>query len=439
MSTSPVSLNIHHNILSTLNKALHRCSPCYTQQHPSDTCQTGNSGAAGVSDLYDIADAIGSMIIDDTEDLKANLVMELARARREKLLAEKSLADCSGPLSLELMASLSKFKSSLFEQKLNQGGYDEILKLAESQLSQADLKLESNGLEVTPAKVAWTPVKLEARVFSDEDKLKAVKYITSPEIWPTFKLIQTTTFTYVSLIFCVRLSQSAQIRNFWHNQAWPKYKAVREWQEHTGGGDGDEDDDGDEVEGESVEDDIALDGTKRKHTSKKKILKKVLDEFEASELFKTIDAIARNDSMVVCSHDINSSVSISNNETPLKKCVCKSILLEANDFSDTTGLLREMMGTMGEHHKRQEKVDETNLQVAKLNMEVTLKHEKREQEEYEQHQADIRAKREEAQRKAQQEEWQQASEFLNHPNPLIRARGERMAERLTAEETEKKA
>lgn len=35
--------------------------------------------------------------------------------------------------------------------------------------------------------------------------------------------------------------------------------------------------------------------------------------------------------------------------------------LEANDFSDTTGLLCDMMGAMGEHHKRQEKVDETNL------------------------------------------------------------------------------
>ena len=83
----------------------------------------------------------------------------------------------------------------------------------------------------------------------------------------------------------------AQIRNFWHNQAWPKYKAVWERQEHTGGGDGDEEDDGDEVEGESLEDDIALDGTKRKYTSKKKMSKKVLDEFEASEIFKTIDAV----------------------------------------------------------------------------------------------------------------------------------------------------
>lgn len=44
--------------------------------------------------------------------------MELARARREKLHAEKSLADCV-VRELELMASLSKFKSSLSEQKID--------------------------------------------------------------------------------------------------------------------------------------------------------------------------------------------------------------------------------------------------------------------------------------------------------------------------------
>ncbi|KAG1832780.1 hypothetical protein EV424DRAFT_1342283 [Suillus variegatus] len=35
----------------------------------------------GLSHLYDIADTIGSMNINDTEDLEANLVMELTRAR----------------------------------------------------------------------------------------------------------------------------------------------------------------------------------------------------------------------------------------------------------------------------------------------------------------------------------------------------------------------
>ncbi|KAG2132031.1 hypothetical protein DEU56DRAFT_757386 [Suillus clintonianus] len=264
-----------------------------------------------------------------------------------------------------------------------------------------------------------TPVKLEGatsgRAFSDEDKLKAVTYITSPEVWPTFKLTQTTTFTYIACVLLKGRVDHAQIRNFWHNQAWPKYKAVRERQEHTIGGDGDEDGEGDELDN----------GMKRKRTSKKKVSKKVLDEFEASEIFRAIDAV----------HDINSSESISDDETPPKKRMHKSASFEANDTSDTSTLLRDMMGTMGERHRRQAKVDETNLEVAKLNMEVTLKREKREQEEYEQRQADIRVTREEARRKAQQEEWQQASEFLNHPNPLIQARGQKMAERLTAEDT----
>ncbi|KAG1737278.1 hypothetical protein EDB19DRAFT_1909801 [Suillus lakei] len=103
MSTSPVSLDIHHKIPSTSNKAL---------------LDSGDHSATGLLDLYDITDAIGSMIIDDAEDLEANLVMELARARREKLFAEKSLADCV-VREHKLMASLSKFKSSLFEQKLD--------------------------------------------------------------------------------------------------------------------------------------------------------------------------------------------------------------------------------------------------------------------------------------------------------------------------------
>ncbi|KAG1753402.1 hypothetical protein EDB19DRAFT_1824125 [Suillus lakei] len=117
MSTSPVSLNIHHNIPSTSNKALCWCSPCCTQQRLPHTCRKVDSSTAGLSELYDIADAIGSMIINDAED-EANLVMELARARREKLHAEKSLADCV-VCELELMASLSKFKSSLSEQRID--------------------------------------------------------------------------------------------------------------------------------------------------------------------------------------------------------------------------------------------------------------------------------------------------------------------------------
>ncbi|KAG2112865.1 hypothetical protein DEU56DRAFT_762003 [Suillus clintonianus] len=244
---------------------------------------------------------------------------------------------------------------------------DEISKLAESQLGRAGLKLEPEGLGAAPVE---TPVKLEGatsgRAFSDEDKLKAVKYITSPEVWPTFKLTQTTTFTYIACVLLKGRVDHAQIRNFWHNQAWPKYKAVRERQEHTGGGDGDEDGEGDELDGECgniVEDDVALDGTKRKRTSKKKVSKKVLDEFEASEIFRAIDAV----------HDINSSESISDDETPPKKRMHKSASFEANDISDTSTLLRDMMGTMGERHRRQAKVDETNLEVAKLNMEVTLK------------------------------------------------------------------
>ncbi|KAG1811729.1 uncharacterized protein BJ212DRAFT_1483462 [Suillus subaureus] len=228
---------------------------------------------------------------------------------------------------------------------------DEISKLTKSQLCQAGLKLEPEGLGAAPVE---TPMKLEGatsgQAFSDEDKLKAMKYITSPEVWPTFKLAQ------------------------------PSLAKVQ------GYGEGDE---LDSECGNIVEDDVALDGMKQKCTSKKKVSKKVLDDFEASKIFRAIDTVACNDPTVIHSHNINSSESISDDETPPKKQMHKSASFEANDISDTSMLLHDMMGTMSKHHRWQAKVNETNLEVAKLNMEVTLKCEKCEQEEYEQCQADI--------------------------------------------------
>jgi hypothetical protein len=56
--------------------------------------------------------------IDDADELEANLVMELAKARRDIFIVEKSLTDCMVH-KCELMTSLLKFKSNIFTQKLN--------------------------------------------------------------------------------------------------------------------------------------------------------------------------------------------------------------------------------------------------------------------------------------------------------------------------------
>ncbi|KAG1796050.1 uncharacterized protein HD556DRAFT_1441885 [Suillus plorans] len=62
------------------------------------------SGA--ISDLYEVVDAIGSMTIYDIDDLEANLIMDLTRAKRDVFNAEKKLADCL-LREHEVMASLS--------------------------------------------------------------------------------------------------------------------------------------------------------------------------------------------------------------------------------------------------------------------------------------------------------------------------------------------
>ena len=86
---------------------------------------------------------------------------------------------------------------------------------------------------------------------------------------------------------------ATQVRNYWFNQAWEKYKAVRERQEHTGGGDGDADRslDLDADDSDADGDDLAVDGSKPKRTKKVQFSPQVLDNFENSRIFELIDAV----------------------------------------------------------------------------------------------------------------------------------------------------
>ncbi|KAG1878546.1 hypothetical protein C8R48DRAFT_668617 [Suillus tomentosus] len=87
----------------------HQClrAPVKTGNHDHD-----------LSELYNVTDTISSMTIEDTDDLEANLLMELARARREIFRAEKSLADCM-VREHEVLAHSLKFESSISKRKLD--------------------------------------------------------------------------------------------------------------------------------------------------------------------------------------------------------------------------------------------------------------------------------------------------------------------------------
>ncbi|KAG2080577.1 uncharacterized protein F5147DRAFT_784188 [Suillus discolor] len=117
-STPLVSLNIHKNI-PTSTTASSRFPQCCVSRaaHLRVPVKIGNHDH-NLSELYDVTNAIGSMTIKDTDDLEADLLMELARARQEVFRAEKSLANCV-VREHEVLANLSKFKSSISKRKLD--------------------------------------------------------------------------------------------------------------------------------------------------------------------------------------------------------------------------------------------------------------------------------------------------------------------------------
>ncbi|KAG1737370.1 hypothetical protein EDB19DRAFT_1829484 [Suillus lakei] len=109
-----ISLNLSHDIPSSSHLTHLGMYP--VQQHPSCTLYHNNS--SGISDLYDVADGIGSMTIDDTDEHEANLVMDLARARQDMFRVEKMLADCV-VWEHKIMVDLSKHQSNVSKKKLD--------------------------------------------------------------------------------------------------------------------------------------------------------------------------------------------------------------------------------------------------------------------------------------------------------------------------------
>ncbi|KAG1823920.1 uncharacterized protein BJ212DRAFT_1296436 [Suillus subaureus] len=227
------------------------------------------------------------------------------------------------------MASETKAKRGGKGSKSGEGSHcitgtsdDKVLKLTETMLGEADLKLET-------AVSGDAAVKPESKHgLTDEEKVTAVKYITSVKVWYKFWLNQGM-LAHKTLENHVTY---AQVRNFWWDQAWEKYKQVKEMEEHTGGGDGDDDriatESGDEEEAEVLnletkDNTMALDGMKhRKSTTKAKFAHHMLEALKETEMFRLIDEVAWNDATVIHTHDINSSdsISISDDETtPLKK------------------------------------------------------------------------------------------------------------------------
>ncbi|KAG1799625.1 uncharacterized protein HD556DRAFT_1305151 [Suillus plorans] len=111
-SHAPIHLNL--NVSSDISSASRMRPRCNKWQAGY---VLGDSGS-GIADLYEVVDAIGSMTINDVDDLEANLIMDLARARRDVFDAEKTLNDCI-VREHEVLTTLSKHKSAISKRKVD--------------------------------------------------------------------------------------------------------------------------------------------------------------------------------------------------------------------------------------------------------------------------------------------------------------------------------
>ncbi|KAF8336086.1 hypothetical protein F5887DRAFT_920968 [Amanita rubescens] len=267
-------------------------------------------------------------------------------------------------------------RSGAMNRRAGGGSDDEIAKLSPASREATQLKLSE--------------VKEDTSTYNltEDDKLRIVEWLTDEKQWPEMRIKQA--------IFWVTLSQKilappgritpTQIRNYWSNQAWPKYKAVREMEEHTGGGDGDDDDDE-----ESPSDKYGG------------FSKKVLEKFKNSVIYEMINKVARDDSTVIRHRDFNSRATISDSSdesttTPLKKKLKKT---ESKEDITLNSLLQSAVTTM------------------QMKVELAKRREEREDED--------------RRRRLNRDEWQRAMMMLEHSNPIVRAEGEALVKELHAQ------
>ncbi|KAE9397450.1 hypothetical protein BT96DRAFT_995790 [Gymnopus androsaceus JB14] len=230
----------------------------------------------------------------------------------------------------------------------------------------SDVEIELLTPEDVKAAALKDPEDEKKAGVSEEDKVTLVKYLTMAERWKNFKLRQGALMA-ASDIFKGFYSPT-QLTNAWKTIR-DKYKAVRECQEHTGGGDGDADCD---------------DEKRRKRATKRgkrKYSNKVLNAFEASEIFELLDKVAHNDSSVVHGHNMNSTSWLSDSsdeedEKPKKK-KAKLMKHESSDDDNENRargkLLADAVGATRDKAKAAEDIERKKYELA-------LKRDKREEE-----------------------------------------------------------
>ncbi|KAJ3925056.1 MAG: hypothetical protein NXY57DRAFT_1044429, partial [Lentinula lateritia] len=246
----------------------------------------------------------------------------------------------------------------------------------------SDVEIEMLSPEDMKAAVLKDPGDEKKSGVSEEDKVLLVEYLTRPEQWKNFRLRQgALMINAASDIFKTKYT-ATQLSNAW-KALWEKYKAVRERQEHTGGGNGDAD---------RGEDDKSKERIARR--GKAKFSERVLDAFEASKIFELLDKVIS---------EPERSSDDEEKKRKKKKKKTKRNCLSDNDKEESTHdkFLADAVGAIQDKNKVAEEMEYKSY-------ELTLKRDKQEE----------KAKQEELKLAVAQRrniEWERATKMMESP------------------------
>ncbi|KAI1781726.1 hypothetical protein LXA43DRAFT_1105454 [Ganoderma leucocontextum] len=209
---------------------------------------------------------------------------------------------------------------------------------------------------------------------TDDEKYKVVEYLTDERRWSQFKVKQLTYFDELVKIFDKRVKLT-QISNFWHGQAWAKYKACREsLVKHTGGGD--PDDPGLMSESDEEPDLPELPASAQGRVFFKRKIDgdfshSTLRKFLHSKLYAMIHKVAHADNSVKRKRARDSASVISDDESPRKRTKRGG----SEDDSDADSPLHDALAFMKKRAQTQEATTRAQLDIAQ-------RREEREQREF---------------------------------------------------------
>ncbi|KAJ2927692.1 hypothetical protein H1R20_g9402, partial [Candolleomyces eurysporus] len=190
---------------------------------------------------------------------------------------------------------------------------DEVAELTADQKKKASLKIPTSQDKVKEPE--------SSKKLDDAQKLRIVRHVTSPEVWPSFKLKKQAVFNKLSSEF--GLENADPIKRCW-DAVWDKYKHAKALTEHTGGGDGDADripvitntDSESGSESDSAEQLEPSEGGKKRKRGKTmvagiKFSCELLESFMKTEIYNLINSVASSDTSVVRARIFSSVIDVS--------------------------------------------------------------------------------------------------------------------------------